>query len=400
MTNHAKSVWLHAIAIVAKARNKCAPGERFEALNLVMGDLEDARRRDQLVMPDFPAVCPDCGQHCETHNGESDCAALQPGEAQEDDRTAALRRVRQIALQSETAPLSMCEIIKRVDIALGEETPLPDWFFAAIKDAPPATQPEEFDTCTRGPCTLRPAAQVTVAEAADPWTVQARLQRVIDASDAGRNGNGETCTVAVSLIRAALAALQPGEAQGADYHSLLAAVLRSRGKSNTLHDIMRAADMLDAAPPAAQFLSTEDGEFNGNVTDEPAAQVTVADTIAALKAMPTRTEALGGQDFKYIQLGEALDTLRALAGDGRRRQMKALIVGGPNRGQVVDTTYEAERECVRSFGVEFGDKEFHFIVGADVPNPHEYVMRELCRAYEYLMKGETHRQHVKKNGKL
>ena len=140
MTDHAKRIWLHAIAIVAKARNKCAPGERFEALNLVMGDLEDARRRDQLIMPDFPAVCPDCGPDCETHNGESDCAALQPGEAQEDDRTAALQRVRQIALQSETAPLSMCEIIKRVGIALGEETPLPDWFFAAIKDAPPATQ--------------------------------------------------------------------------------------------------------------------------------------------------------------------------------------------------------------------------------------------------------------------
>ena len=49
----------------------------------------------------------------------------------------------------------------------------------------------------------------------------------------------------------------------------------------------------------------------------PAPQVTVADCIAALKAMPTRTEALGGQDFKYIQLGEALDTLRALAGDGK-----------------------------------------------------------------------------------
>ena len=80
--DHAKRIWLHAIAIVAKARNKCAPGERFEALNLVMGDLEDARRRDQLIMPDFPAVCPDCGQHCETHNGESDCAALQSGEAQ------------------------------------------------------------------------------------------------------------------------------------------------------------------------------------------------------------------------------------------------------------------------------------------------------------------------------
>ena len=205
MTDHAKRIWLRAIAVVAKARNKCAPGERFEALNLVMGDLEDARRRE-----------------------------------------------------------------------------------------------------------------------------------------------------------------------------------------------MRAADMLDAAPPAAQFLSTEDGEFNGNVTDEPAAQVTVADTIAALKAMPTRTEALGGQDFKYIQLGEALDTIRALA---RRRQMKALIVGGPNRGQVVDMSNVVHTDS-RYFGCKFGDKDFHFIVGADVPNPHEYVMRELCRAYEYLMKGETHRQHVKKNGKL
>ena len=85
MTDHAKRIWLRAIAVVAKARNKCAPGERFEALNLVMGDLEDARRRDQLIAPDFPAACPDCGQHCETHNGESDCAALQPGEAQEGD---------------------------------------------------------------------------------------------------------------------------------------------------------------------------------------------------------------------------------------------------------------------------------------------------------------------------
>ena len=137
----------------------------------------------------------------------------------------------------------------------------------------------------------------------------------------------------------------------------------------------------------------------------PPAQVTVADAIAALKAMPTRTEALGGQDFKYIQLGEALDTLRALAGaghpsrTGRRRQMKALIVGGPNRGQVVDMSNVVHTDS-RYFGCKFGDKEFHFIVGADVPNPHEYVMRELCRAYEYLMKGETHRQHIKKNGKL
>ena len=65
-------------------------------------------------------------------------------------------------------------------------------------------------------------------------------------------------------------------------------------------------------------------EFNDKTAGDPrklvltpAEQVTVADCIAALKAMPTRTEALGGQDFKYIQLGEALDTLRALAGDGK-----------------------------------------------------------------------------------
>ena len=134
-------------------------------------------------------------------------------------------------------------------------------------------------------------------------------------------------------------------------------------------------------------------------TITPAAQVTVADAIAALKAMPTRTEALGGQDFKYIQLGEALDTLRALAGDGRRRQMKALIVGGPNRGQVVDMSNVVHTDS-RYFGCKFGDKEFHFIVGADVPNPYEYVMRELCRAYEFVTRGETRRQHVGENGKL
>ena len=230
MTDHAKRIWLHAIAIVAKARNKCAPGERFEALNLVMGDLEDARRRDQLIMPDFPAVCPDCGQHCETHNGESDCAALQQGEAQE------------------------------------------GW---VEREGRLAQYGDEF-----------------------------------------------------------------------------------------------------ATPPAPQ--------------------VTVADCIAALKAMPTRTEALGGQDFKYIQLGEALDTLRALAGDGRRRQMKALIVGGPDRGQVVDV----QDDDPRVDRVLMGSHVHNFIVDADVPNPREYVMRELCRAYEYLMKGETHRQHIKKNGKL
>ena len=135
-------------------------------------------------------------------------AALQPGEAQEDDRTSALQRVRQIALQSETAPLSMCEIIKRVDIALGEETPLPDWFFAAIKDAPPATQPEEFDTCTCGPCTLHPAAQVTVAEAA-LFEARKELQAIKEMVMRGnqRNTIMDKCEAEQVRLDAALRAL-------------------------------------------------------------------------------------------------------------------------------------------------------------------------------------------------
>ena len=294
MTDHAKRIWLHAIAIVAKARNKCAPGERFEALNLVMGDLEDARRRDQLIMPDFPAVCPDCGQHCETHNGESDCAALQSGEAQ-------------------AAP----EPIIMVD---------------GDKVFGPGKAPDSY-------------VRYMIDDSRFPaWH---GCMTHYDRADAS--------------ARAGMGAVKP--------------------LVWTEYETDGWADRADAeATP-------------------PAAQVTVADAIAALKAMPTRTEALGGQDFKYIQLGEALDTLRALAGDGRRRQMKALIVGGPNRGQVVDMSNVVHTDS-RYFGCKFGDKEFHFIVGADVPNPHEYVMRELCRAYEYLMKGETHRQHIKKNGKL
>lgn len=51
-----------------------------------------------------------------------------------DDATAALQRVRQIALQSEAAPLSMGEIVKRVDVALGEDTPLPAWMAAPAAD--------------------------------------------------------------------------------------------------------------------------------------------------------------------------------------------------------------------------------------------------------------------------
>ena len=76
--------------------------------------------------------------------------------------------------------------------------------------------------------------------------------------------------------------------------------------------------------------------------------------------------------------------------------MKALIVGGPDRGQVVDV----QDDDPRVDRVLMGSHVHNFIVDAYVPNPREYVMRELCRAYEYLMKGETHRQHVKKNGKL
>ena len=86
---------------------------------------------------------------------------------------------------------------------------------------------------------------------------------------------------------------------------------------------------------------------------------------------------------------------------GGRRQMKVLIVGGPDRGQVVDVeaTPSNMLELVQVRDPVRGEA-YWFKVEADVQDKHEYVMRELCRAYEYLMKGETHRQHVKKNGKL
>ena len=65
-------------------------------------------------------------------------------------------------------------------------------------------------------------------------------------------------------------------------------------------------------------MTRDEAHLSSREAQQPAQEaVPVADCIAALKAMPTRTEALGGQDFKYIQLGEALDTLRALAGDGK-----------------------------------------------------------------------------------
>ena len=46
-------------------------------------------------------------------------------------KTDALRRVREIALIAEAAPLCMGEIIKVVDKALGESTELPEWMTAA-----------------------------------------------------------------------------------------------------------------------------------------------------------------------------------------------------------------------------------------------------------------------------
>ena len=252
MTDHAKRIWLRAIAIVAKARNKCAPGERFEALNLVMGDLEDARRRDQLIMPDFPAVCPDCGQHCESHNGESDCAALQSGEA-----------------QGQVASLTPDDLIDLIG-EFGREV------YHLLDDCE-----------TSGPV-------------------------------------------------------------GEEIHTIT---------EDGLRKVSAILDRIEAMP------FEEPGVMLGTGAMLQAA-------IMQTFAHPPRT--------------------------GGRRQMKALIVGGPNRGQVVDV----QDDDPRVDRVLMGSHVHNFIVGADVPNPQEYVMRELCRAYEYLMKGETHRQHTEKNGKL
>lgn len=81
--------------------------------------------------------------------------------------------------------------------------------------------------------------------------------------------------------------------------------------------------------------------------------------------------------------------------------MKVLIVGGPNRGQVVDVEVTPSNmlELVEARDRVRGNSLW-FKVEADVQDKHGYVMNELCRAYEYLMKGETHRQHIEKNGKL
>lgn len=86
---------------------------------------------------------------------------------------------------------------------------------------------------------------------------------------------------------------------------------------------------------------------------------------------------------------------------GGRRQMKVLIVGGPNRGQVVDAeaTPSNMLELVRVLDPVRGEA-YWFKVEADVKDKHSYVIGELCRAYEFVTKGETRRQHVGENGKL
>ena len=86
---------------------------------------------------------------------------------------------------------------------------------------------------------------------------------------------------------------------------------------------------------------------------------------------------------------------------GGRRQMKVLIVGGQNRGQVVDVeaTPSNMLELVQVRDPVRGEA-YWFKVEADVKDKHSYVIGELCRAYEYVTKGETRRQHVGENGTL
>ena len=430
MIDYAKSIWLHAIAIVAKARNKCASGERFEALNLVMGDLEDARRRDQLIMPDFPAVCPDCGQHCETHNGESDCAALQSGEAQ----------------------------------AAPELDDKPDTIWVRVTDKSIMTRKpsdaDEFDVEYRRADTLSGARMGAVVVAARKF--------LNDANSAWAAGEPlhkvRTMLDAADDLQAALDALQPGEAQPAPRDDApepitdaelisLAKQIKHVGKAdllaNKIEDIIaefgndprvalecvseylqlrRASTPPTASPDAALVEAaakaihdgplcandevfdpqTHNGEWCVEVVKtvlaalrREAPQVTVQEAAKVLLDAD-KDEALNDAVYDAgITHSRFITALRALAGDGRRRQMKVLIVGGPNRGQVVDVeaTPSNMLELVQVRDPVRGEA-YWFKVEADVQDRHGYVMGELVRAYEYLMKGETHRQHIKKNGKL
>ena len=98
---------------------------------------------------------------------------------------------------------------------------------------------------------------------------------------------------------------------------------------------------------------------------------------------------------------ERLDRATPPPRTGGRRQMKVLIVGGPNRGQVVDVeaTPSNMLELVQVRDPVRGEA-YWFKVEADVKDKHSYVIGELCRAYEFVTKGETRRQHVGEDGKL
>ena len=67
--------------------------------------------------------------------------------------------------------------------------------------------------------------------------------------------------------------------------------------------------------------------------------------------------------------------------------MKVLIVGGPNRGQVVDVEVTPSNmlELVEARDRVRGNSLW-FKVEADVQDKHGYVMREIARAYEYVTK--------------
>ena len=106
------------------------------------------------------------------------------------------------------------------------------------------------------------------------------------------------------------------------------------------------------------------------------------------------------RDFAIKDFGAATPQPAARS-TGGRRQMKVLIVGGPNRGEVVDVeaTPSNMLELVRVLDPVLGEA-FWFKVEADVQDRHGYVIGELCRAYEFVTRGETRRQHVGENGKL
>ena len=150
-------------------------------------------------------------------------------------------------------------------------------------------------------------------------TVAERLQRVIRAVDAGRNGRGAVCTVSVGLIREALAALQPGEAQGAEPVALLdeTSIRAKIGEiGNQIHNLACEHQNDDA-------LSEHLGELRSQLWalatfTPPAAQVTV--NPEAVKALASYQQAdMDGIIVKVSRqaIEERLPSLRAQEGDGK-----------------------------------------------------------------------------------